>query len=131
MNSKRGGVTLKNGDEEIIVRISTNAMVRYQDLAGETFLSGFNALQEDPSDIRRLRNLFWASVSDIDGMTPDRAGDLLDDLGYKEAFPKVSEAVALAFPESKKEEKATKEGESAGNVKPGKSAKVEKAPATT
>tara|TARA_R100001369_G_scaffold72489_2_gene100819 strand:- start:9 stop:380 length:372 start_codon:yes stop_codon:yes gene_type:complete len=123
MNSKRGGVTLKNGDEEITVRISTNAMVRYQDHAGEPFLTGISALQENQTDVRRVRDLFWAGVSHIEGMTPEMAGDLMDDVGFAVAFEKVCEATAIAFPS---EEKVP-----AGNVKAGKSVKAEKAPATT
>ena len=102
MNSKRGGVTLKTEGGEIQVRISVNAMVRYQDLTNESFLDGISALQTNQSDVRRMRNLFWAGVSDVEGMTPDTAGDIMDDVGFAVALEKVSEAAVLAFPEDKK-----------------------------
>jgi len=117
MNSKRGGVTLKNGKDTYMVRISTNAMVRYQDHTGESFLDGIAALQTNQSDIRRMRNLFWAGISHIDDMTPEAAGEIMDDVGFAEALEKVSEAAALAFPSDDGEKKA-------GNVKAGKPAKA-------
>lgn len=110
MNSKRGGVTLSTDDGEYVVRITTNAMVRYQDLTGESFLEGIAALQDDQGDIRRMRNLFWAGISHVDGMTPDKAGDIMDEAGFSEALGAVSEAAVLAFP-------AGEDGE-AGNAKP-------------
>lgn len=114
MNSKRGGVTLKADDAEYLVRISTNAMVRYQDMAGESFLDGIAALQTKQGDIRRMRNLFWAGVSHIDGMTPEQAGEIMDDVGFAEALEAVSEAAALAFPAD--------EGAEKGNAPAGKPA---------
>lgn len=108
MNSKRGGVTLSHDGDDVIVRISTNAMVRYQDLTGESFLDGIAALQESQSDVRRMRDLFWAGVSHIDEMTPEKAGDLMDDVGFAVALEKVSEAATLAFP--------APEGDASGNV---------------
>ena len=114
MNSKRGGVTLKTEDGEIQVRISVNAMVRYQDLTDESFLDGIAALQTNQSDVRRMRNLFWAGVSDVEGMTPEKAGDIMDDVGFPVALEKVSEAAVLAFPAEDKK---------AGNSQAGKPAK--------
>ncbi|KPU83698.1 hypothetical protein JI58_07935 [Marinosulfonomonas sp. PRT-SC04] len=98
MNSKRGGITLKSGDDTYSVRITTNAMVRYQDHTGESFLDGIAALQTNQSDVRRMRNLFWAGLSHIDDMTPEKAGDIMDVVGFSEALEKVSEAAELAFP---------------------------------
>ena len=110
MNSKRGGVTLAIDGSEYVVRITTNAMVRYQDMTGESFLEGIAALQDDQSDIRRMRNLFWAGVSHIEDMTPEKAGDLMDDVGFSEAMNAVSEAAIIAFPAS--------EGGNEGNARP-------------
>lgn len=115
MNSKRGGVALQAGDAEYLVRISTNAMVKYQDMTGESFLEGIAALQTNQGDIRRMRNLFWAGVSHIEDMTPENAGDVMDEVGFAAALEAVSEAAALAFP-------SEEDGES-GNEKAGKPAK--------
>lgn len=115
MNSKRGGVTLKADDAEYVVRISTNAMVRYQDMTDESFLDGIAALQTNQGDIKRMRNLFWAGVSHIEGMTPDQAGEIMDDVGFAEALEAVSEAAALAFPADEAGDK--------GNAPAGKPAK--------
>jgi len=115
MNSKRGGVTLTADGVEYVVKISTNAMVRYQDHTGESFLDGIAALQEHQGDIRRIRDLFWAGVSHIEDMTPEKAGDIMDEAGFAAALEKVSEAAALAFPPAK---------EPAGNVKAGRPAKA-------
>lgn len=82
------------------MRISTNAQVRYQRAAGETFLKGLAAIEDDPSDVERLRRLVWASLSHIEGMTEDQAGDLMDDLGPAAAIMKLSEAVSAAYPAS-------------------------------
>lgn len=115
MNSKRGGITLKVGEQDYLVRISTNAMVKYQDLSGESFLDGIGALQENQGDVRRMRNLFWAGVCHMDGMTPEMAGDLMDEAGIADCLEAVSEAAALAFPSD--------EDEAPGNGQAGKPAK--------
>ena len=114
MNSKRGGVTLTADGVEYVVKISTNAMVRYQDHTGESFLDGIAALQEHQGDIRRIRDLFWAGVSHIEDMTPEKAGDIMDDVGFATALEKVSDAAALAFPQTE---------DKSGNVKAGRPAK--------
>lgn len=118
MNSKRGGVTLSCDDGQVVVRININAMVRYQDHTGESFLDGIAALQTNQSDVRRMRDLFWAGVSHIDGMTPEKAGDLMDDVGFAVALEKVSEAAALAFPPA--------DGGASGNGEAVKAAKPKK-----
>lgn len=116
MSKKRGGVTLKGNGKEYLVRITTNAMVEYQDLSGESFIDGITALQENQTDVRRMRNLFWAGLSHIDGMTPLMAGEIMDDVGFAAALDCVSEAATLAFPSG--------EGEEAGNVTAGKPAQA-------
>lgn len=82
------------------MRLSTNAQVRYQRAAGETFLEGLNAVQENPSDTERLRRLVWASLSHFDEMTEDAAGDIMDDVGIEQSIAKLSEAVVAAYPQA-------------------------------
>ena len=115
MNSKRGGIARKTKDGASSVRITTNAMVRYQDLTGESFLDGIGALQTNQGDVRRMRNLFWAGISDVEDMTPEKAGDIMDEVGFAPALESVSEATALAFPSEDKK---------AGNSPAGKPAKA-------
>jgi hypothetical protein len=124
MNSKRGGVTLTVGGVDYIVRVNTNAMVRYQDHTGESFLEGIAALQANQSDVRRMRNLFWAGVSHLEDMTPEAAGDLMDEAGFAQALEKISEAAALAFPSDDEEKKP-------GKVRAGKPATAEASAPTT
>ncbi|WP_322889307.1 MULTISPECIES: hypothetical protein [unclassified Yoonia] len=82
------------------MRISTNAQVRYQRAAGETFLTGLAAIEKSPSDTERLRRLIWAALSHVDGLTEDAAGDIMDELGIEVAIGKLSEAVAAAYPKA-------------------------------
>lgn len=119
MNSKRGGVTLSVDGTNYDVRVTTNAMVRYQDHSGESFLDGIAALQTNQSDVRRMRNLFWAGVSHIEDMTPEKAGGLMDEVGFAVALEKVSEAAALAFPQPS-------DRDAVGNGKAAKAAKPKK-----
>lgn len=104
MNSKRGSITIHALGQAYTLQVTTNAMVRYQDQAGETFVVGLTSLQDDPSDMRRLRSLF-ASAMNADVET---AGNVMDDLGLQVAIEKLSEAAALAFPKE--------EGEPEGNA---------------
>ena len=112
--SKRGGVTLDVDGKEYAVRVSTNAMVRYQDRAGETFVDGLNALQNATTDIRRARDLFWAAL--VGDFSVEDAGDLMDEAGIEVAMAKLSEATVLAFPQ----------GDSEGNGEAGKPARKTK-----
>lgn len=95
-----GTVDFEAGGKSYSMRISTNAQVRYQRAAGETFLEGLNAVEDKPSDTERLRRLVWASLSHLDGVTEDAAGDIMDELGIQAAINKLSEAVGVAYPTS-------------------------------
>lgn len=95
-----GTVEFEAGGKSYTMRISTNAQVRYQRAVGETFLDGLSAIQENPSDTERLRRLIWTSMSHVDGMTEDAAGDIMDDLGIEAAIGKLSEAVTAAYPQA-------------------------------
>jgi hypothetical protein len=50
--------------------------------------------------MKRVRGLFGAAMSHIDGMTPARAGDVMDDLGLEAAITALSSAADLAFPKA-------------------------------
>jgi hypothetical protein len=93
-------IDFEAGGKSYSMRMTTNAQVRYQRAAGETLLRGLSAIQEDPSDTERLRRLIWASMSHIDGITEDDAGDIMDALGIEVAITKLSDAVTAAYPKA-------------------------------
>jgi hypothetical protein len=95
-----GTVEFEAGGKAYTMRMTTNAQVRYQRAAGETLLQGLVKIQEDPSDIDRLRRLIWASMSHVEDMTEDAAGDVMDTIGIETAIGKLSEAVAAAYPKA-------------------------------
>lgn len=95
-----GTVEFEAGGKQYTMRITTNAQVRYQRAAGETFMAGLEAIQKNPSDFDRLRRLIWASMSHVEGMTEDEAGDIMDEVGIGELTMKLSDAVAAAYPSS-------------------------------
>lgn len=118
-NSLRGAVAFEVDGQPYHLRFSTNAMVRYEDLSGETVREAFFALLtaklpeegEKKPDLKKLlaqergikkrvRRLFWAGLSHKD-MTEEDAGDLVDAVGEDEAGRILGEALKLAFPQPK------------------------------
>lgn len=97
-NSLRGAVSFEVAGDPMSLAITTNAMVRYQDAAGETFLTGLTALQKDPSDVKRIRTMVWSAMAHVPGMTHDRAGDIMDAVGIFRMAAILGEAANLAFP---------------------------------
>lgn len=95
-----GAVEFEAGGVAYSMRLSTNAQVRYQRAAGETFLEGLTAVQKNPSDLDRVRSLIWAAMSHTGDLTQDAAGDIMDLLGIEVAIAKLSEAVTVAFPKA-------------------------------
>ena len=100
MNSLQGAVAFQAEGREMHMRITTNAMVRYQDAMGETFLKGLMALKRDPSDMKRIRALVCAALGHEPDMTLDRAGDIMDQVGVLDIAKLVSDAADAAFPKS-------------------------------
>ena len=96
----KGTVEFEAGGKAYSMRLSTNAQVRYQRAAGETFLDGLTAVQKNPSDLDRLRRLIWASMSHTGDLSEDTAGDIMDEIGIETAIAKLSEAVTAAFPKA-------------------------------
>lgn len=93
-------IEFEAGGKAYSMRMSTNAQVRYQRAAGETLLRGLQAVQDDPSDIDRIRRLIWASMSHKDGLTEDQAGDIMDEMGIELAIDKLTAAVHAAYPKA-------------------------------
>lgn len=98
MSVKRGSISFEAGGKSLAIAMTTNAMCMYQDAAGETLLTGLAALQADPSDIRRVRRMFWAGLSHAVAVTEAEAGDIMDEVGVAEAVSLLSRAATAAFP---------------------------------
>ena len=112
MNSKRGGVTFQALDQEFTLRVGMNAMCDYQDKTGVKFIVGLSAVEKEPDNMIGVRSLFAACLY---GHDEEVAGDVIDDIGLQSAFTRLTEAVALAFPND--------DAETVGNAKAGKPAK--------
>jgi len=111
MNTKRGAINFEVGGASYTARLSTNAMIRYQDEANETVIEAFTTLQDGKPDMRRLRDIMWVS---LDGEhSKDDIGELMDELGIEEVSRIISEAAVAAFPQAEK-------GAEAGNATAGK-----------
>lgn len=112
MNSKRGAVNFEVEGEQFTLRLTTNALVEYQDAQGETAFDGIQALSNGGIDFKRLRALVWC------GLTPRKSledvGDLIDDMGFETAAERIGDAFTAMMPEVK--EQAGKGG-SEGNGK--------------
>lgn len=115
MNSKRGAVPFEVDGRDYVLRLTTNAQVRYEDASGETVQEALYAMattalpEEDPSADaktqlarqrgvrKRLLRLFCAGLTPA--MDEDDVGDLIDVLGDEEAARLLNEAILLAFPQ--------------------------------
>lgn len=97
-NSKKGAVSFDVDGATQSLAFTTNAMVRYQDAMGETLLTGLNALQNDPTDIRRVRGIMWAGL--VGDFSQDEAGDIMDVVGIMQSVQLLAEAATIAFPEA-------------------------------
>jgi len=114
MNTRRGVISFESDGVPYSARLSTNAMVKYQDETGENILDAFKVLQEGNGDIKRLRDIFWCIVQGDHSKAA--IGDLMDDLSVNEVGRIIGETTTAAFPDSK--------GEADGaESKPGKKSK--------
>ena len=88
-------VTFEHGGRELALRMDMNALVRYQDRAGETISVAIDAIMKDGWDVTRGRRLFWAGLSER--MTEDEAGEIMSDLGMGAAMNLTGEALRYAI----------------------------------
>lgn len=106
MNTRRGSVSFEVGGASYSARLSTNAMIKYQDEAGENVIDAFNSMESGSVDMKRLRNLLWVS---IDGdHSKDDVGDIMDDMGFERVGELLNDVVRAAFPDV--DEKAAESG---------------------
>lgn len=82
-------VKFKAGGQDYALAMTTNAMARYEEAAGESMISAFQKLQTDPS-ITTIRCLFWAAIRQE--KTLEEAGDMIDDIGFEGAIKLIEEA---------------------------------------
>ena len=110
-------VTFEHGGREFALRMDMNALVRYQDRAGETITAAIQGILQDGEDAVRGRRMFWAALSER--MTEDEAGDLMSEIGIGRAFEMTGEALRYAIRSMRGE---TEEAEAGNAPKPRKKA---------
>lgn len=79
------------------LRITTNGQAKYEDLMGETYLEGVMRLNR--GSVKRARAVFFVGLMHEPGMTLDKAGDVVDELGLVEAIKLAAAAMKAANPE--------------------------------
>ena len=108
-----GGVSHK-------ARLSTNAMIRFQDETGRSVLEAFADMDGKSADIKGIRDLLWVSVEG--DHTRDDIGEMMDELGFVEAGRIIGEIGRAAFPPA--DDAATDpQAAEPGNPKAGKKAR--------
>lgn len=129
MNSLRGAVPFEADGEHLFLRLTTNAQVRYQDATGESLQAALKALtdivretQDEHAVLPRVRRIFAAGLSHMDGMTEEKAGDIMDAVGQVQSVNLIFDAIRAASPQPA--------GGTEGNVPPAKSRRKPKAKAT-
>jgi hypothetical protein len=95
MNSLRRAVPLPDSDRYL--RITTNSQARYEDVMGETYLEGAARLAR--GSVKRVRAILYVGLLHEPGITLEKAGDLIDDLGLMEAIRLAADAMKAANPE--------------------------------
>lgn len=90
------GVTFDAAGRTHCLRYGMNALVRYQQAAGESMQAAVARLQERPDDpdVVVVRRMFWAG---LEGVSEDEAGDIMDAVGLARASEIMGAAVAAAF----------------------------------
>ena len=110
MSARRGTVSFTVGGASYTARLSTNAMVAYEDLtSGETVLEALVKLDGGAPSSRRLRNLMFAAIEGDHSL--EEIGDLMDAMGMEEVGRVLRETARAAFPDAIAEEGVEGNGE--------------------
>lgn len=100
-NAKRGEVVLTVGGEELVLRLSINALCEAETLLGMAtpqIAAAFGAPSVLPLNV--ARGVLWAGLREKQpGMTLEAAGELLGTLGLNVVVTALGEALVLAFPQ--------------------------------
>jgi hypothetical protein len=99
MNTRRGSVSFEVEGVAYMARLSTNAMVRFQDETGQNIIDAMGAMGGAAPDIKRLRALLWVSIEA--DLSQDAVGDLMDAMGFEEVGRILTEVSQAAFPDVK------------------------------
>lgn len=86
-------------NEEYYLRFGTNAMVEFEEEAGDNFMKVAANMEQGNVSFKMLRTLVWAGLLDCDEeITPKQAGAVIDEVGFSVVVEKVGEAIKSAFP---------------------------------
>ena len=96
MNSLRRAVAFPN-DPERYLRITTNSQARYEDVMGETYLTGVMRMKD--ASVKRTRAVLYVGLLHEPGMTLEKAGEVMDELGLVASITLATEAMKAANPE--------------------------------
>lgn len=95
-NSKRGGIEFEAAGVTYTLRVSTNALVRFQDAEGKTALAALRAMESGDLDMHMLRAVMQHCLSPA--RSADEVGDLMDEIGILQAAALIGRAAQAAFP---------------------------------
>lgn len=120
MTSKRGTVSFEVGGVSHKARLSTNAMIRFQDETGRSVLEAFKDMDGKSADLKGIRDLLWVSVEG--DHTREDIGEIMDELGLVESGRIIGEIGRAAFPPAEGDATDPQAAEP-GNPKAGKKAR--------
>ena len=93
-NRERGEVELKAGDKTYVLRYTTNALVKLEDVLGKPV----SKMGGEEISMKEARAMVWAGLLHAyPDLTPEQAGDIIDAAGLTQAARAVGEALRLAF----------------------------------
>ena len=113
MANIRGAIEFEAGGVTRQLRYGMNAMARFQDVTGQTFLSALDKFQTDPTDMRTMRAIFWAGLGNV---TVEEAGDLIDEVGFQDVAEMIRQAITAAFPQAGEAEASGNGGKKAAKA---------------
>jgi hypothetical protein len=86
-------------DKERTLRLTLNAMIRFQEVTGKDLLKGFDPENMSLDDVRAL---LWACMLHEDkSLNLEKVGDMIDLSNLKTVIESISGAAGMAFPEPK------------------------------
>jgi hypothetical protein len=100
MISKKG-VGFEVADKAFTLCYSTNALVEFEKISGlkaTQIAAVFNVGKGNDISFDRLRQIFWAGLTDChEGLTERQAGLIMDDLGMEKVGRLLGDALTKAF----------------------------------
>lgn len=93
-NKHRGEVALEAMGETYKMRFGTNALCELEAAFGEGINAILAKLQPDDPSIRTMRTIMACGL----GVSPDKAGEIMDEIGMERSGELIGQAITLAFP---------------------------------